>query len=85
MESNFGYRNTRDQKEPRNCILIGIDAGFEHVKKDGDILFGTPENKVLISEGVIYLNGEQCGFANADLLDAIRDAMLSITGRLCQP
>jgi hypothetical protein len=78
MKSNFGHCDTGYSKEPRNCILIGIDAGFEHVKRNGDILFATPENKVLFSEGVMYLNGEQVGFANADVLDAIRDAMLSI-------
>ena len=62
----------------KNCILIGVGAIDEHLKCDGDILFATPDNVVLFSEGVLFHNGEQVGFANADVLDAIRDAMLTI-------
>lgn len=50
-----------EQPQFMDCILIGRGATFEHVKADGDILFATPENKLLISGGAVYLNGEKIG------------------------
>ena len=66
----------------RDCIIIGVGAKKEHLRCDGDILFATPTNVVLFSEGVLFHNGDQVGFANADVIDAIREAMLTICGRM---
>ena len=66
----------------KDCIIIGVGAKAEQLKCDGDILFATPGNVVLFSEGVMFHNGEQVGFANADVIDAIREAMLTVCGRM---
>jgi hypothetical protein len=68
-----------------NCVLIGIGATPEHVRADGDILIGTPDNRVLFSKGVMYLNGEQVGFANAEVLGVIRESMVSVMQAMRAP
>jgi hypothetical protein len=62
-----------------NCVLVGVGATPDYLRTDGDILIGTPENRLLFSEGVLYFNDEHVGVENADLLNTIRDAFYSIT------
>ena len=68
IEKDYTMPSFVEDPQFNDCILIGIGASFEHVKADGDILFSTPENKLLISKGVVYLNGEKVGECNGNIL-----------------
>jgi len=65
-----------------NTILIGIAACGCKIRADGDILFATPNNELLFSEGVVYLNGERQCTTEESGVEAIREALLSVAGNL---
>lgn len=64
----------------RHMIVVGLGASMEHAKADGDIIFGTEKQSLVISETGVYLNGElQIGITE-ECMTVIRKAICSVFG-----
>ena len=74
-----------DRPTFNNTIVIGVGAEPEDCKADGDILFSTGVHKLLISEGVVYLNTIRQSRINAMSVETIVKAFEAIIGVRLEP
>lgn len=62
----------------KGTIQIGIGCNDSLLKKDGDILFATHSNALLISDGKVYLDGKlQLEISTVDWR-VIRNALIQV-------
>lgn len=62
----------------KGTIQIGVGCKDSLLKSDGDILFATHSNALLISEDKVYLNGKFQGKINNECWQVIRNALLQV-------
>ena len=66
-----------------DTIIIGANADTSLIRADGDILFNTKANTLLLSQGMIFINDEQveASGAGADAAAIIRQCWLEMQQR----